>query len=63
MKAEIALQKKTMKAQKRAIPSKEVTYKHSKLGEMTGPLHFTRSVKVLPAPSTVFKVSKPMRPC
>ena len=46
---------------RKALPSKAVTYKHTTLGEMTGPLRFTKSVKVLPPPDAVFK--KNFRPC
>ena len=61
MKAEIVAQKKAQKVARKALPSKNVTYKHTTLGEMTGPLRFTKSVKVLPPPDAVFK--KSFRPC
>ena len=59
MKAEIAAQKKIQKkAQKKLLePSKAVTYKDIKRGEISGQLKFTSSVKVLPLPGTVFKVA------
>lgn len=62
MKAEITAQKKMYKAMKRAMPSKEVTYK-TQMGELTGQLHLTRSIKVLPSPSSVFQTIKSKRPC
>jgi len=57
MKAEIALQRKAVKSQKKALPSQAVTFKHDKLGEMTGNWQMTRSVKVLPSTNEVFKVA------
>lgn len=63
MKAEIMAQKKAYKAQKKALPSQAVTYKHTHLGEMTGAIHFTKSCKVLPTSNNVFKAQKVLRPC
>jgi hypothetical protein len=63
MKAEINAQKKAYKAAKKALPSKAVTYKHDTLGEMTGTLTITKSVKVLPPTAVMFKKEKVLRPC
>ena len=51
------------------LPSKAVTYKDIRMGELSGPLKFTNSIKVLPLPGSVFKQAdatseaKPRRPC
>ena len=51
------------------LPSKAVTYKDIRRGELSGPLKFTNSIKVLPLPGSVFKQAaeisekKPPRPC
>jgi len=63
MKAEIQAQRKAYKAQKKALPPKAVTYKHDQLGEMTGTIVFTNTVKVLPSTADVFKLGKVYRPC
>lgn len=60
MKAEINAQKKILKAQKKLQPSNAVTYKHIKMGEVTGSIKLTNSIKVLPLPSSVF--SQPVAP-
>ena len=51
------------------LPSKAVTYKDIRRGELSGPLKFTNSIRVLPLPGSVFKQAaansetKPPRPC